>query len=235
MRWTLQLCALAAIGLLWVSLPNRATASLVVHYDFEQLVSQADGIVHAVVANQHAEWAGQTIVTTIELDVIECLKGPYGAGETVALQQAGGVVDDLAMRIAGAPEFRVGDEVVVFLEGGPQSGRPLVLGMSQGLFTVVPDADSGQPLVTRSLDGLSLVDPAALRLDPSLAGPDGAELTPVRIDDLLIRPDRLAADLTGIPLEDFLDGIRQVLASEVPGPMVPESQVPSLDAPAEGP
>ena len=117
------------------------SASIVVHYELEQMVSEAHGIVHGQIESQRAAWRGQQIITTVTVRVFECLKGPYQPGELIVIEQLGGRVDNLATIVAGAPVFITGEEVVLFLEPGLDPDRSLVLGMAQGKFTVQRGAD----------------------------------------------------------------------------------------------
>jgi len=56
--------------------------------------------------------------------------------------------------VPGAPEFTEGEEVVLFLRTNPPAS-PGIVGLSQGVFRVVPDTRSGErfvvsPVVVRS-------------------------------------------------------------------------------------
>ena len=71
----------------------------------------------------------------------EYLKG--NLGEHVTVRVPGGQIGRYRTVFVGAPEFREGDEVVLFLK---QAGRsdPYIIGLSQGAFRVVPDARTGR-------------------------------------------------------------------------------------------
>jgi hypothetical protein len=183
---------LLCVLLLSISLPfaRTAEASIVIEYDFQTLVAQADAIVHARVVAQTSTWVEQTIMTTIDLEIIESLKGPYAIGEQVSVWQHGGVVGDLAMVIAGTPRFFDGEEVVVFLESVEGVRLPLVFGLSQGKFGVTEDEDTGVSIVHRSLSGLGLVP------HPRIDRPE------------LIEPPTLAFGPIAVPLDQFLLDIR---------------------------
>jgi hypothetical protein len=157
-RRTLAATVAAAAALAVIlSAPLAARATLVLHYDLEDLVGEAESIVHGRIIGQHSDWEGQAIVTRVTVEVYECLKGTHQPGDHLVVYQHGGVVGDLAMRVIGAPELITGQEVVLFLEARPNQVEPLVLGLSQGLFNVVPNP-SGESVVTRSLEGLELVE-----------------------------------------------------------------------------
>jgi len=63
-----------------------------------------------------------------------------GAGDEVTLYERGGVWQGGGMRIAGTPEYRVGERVVVFLWRDPL-GRLRTYGMVQGRFVVRAGVD----------------------------------------------------------------------------------------------
>ena len=190
--------ALSLLTLFLLALPSVANATLVVQYDLDRLVAESHGIVHARVVSQRAEWREGTIVTYVDVEVVACLKGPYEVSEIVTVEQVGGRIGDMATRVAGAPVFLTGEEVVLFLEPGLDVLRPLVVGMAQGKFSVLRDA-SGQAVVTRDLQGLSLVDPSQLEAPAETR-------EPVVLDEILTTAP---ADLAGvIELDAFMTAIR---------------------------
>jgi hypothetical protein len=54
----------------------------------------------------------------------------------------GGREDDLAQRIAGEPDFVVGEDVLLFLDAKVGPRPPMVMGMAQGKFRVAVGPDS---------------------------------------------------------------------------------------------
>jgi hypothetical protein len=86
----------------------------------------------------------------------------------------------------GAPEFRDGDEVVLFLKhAGPS--YPYIVGLSQGAFRVVADPRTGRRMVTT----------------PIVMGKGGGEPERVVRGDPTRRP---------VPLETFGAQVQAVLA-----------------------
>lgn len=162
-----------------------AGATTLLRADLPELAQTSDAIVHGTVRRVESRWSGdgRRIVTDVEIQVTEALKGQAGqAGGTVLVTQPGGRVGDIGQRVSGLAAFTPGEEVVVFLERrGKQAFR--VSGMAQGKYQVqrteggksamaVPeptgdvlllDPDSGQPTAT-SLRSLSLTElKAAIR------------------------------------------------------------------------
>jgi hypothetical protein len=207
-----RLAAFATLVAAWLLAAAPAAASLTLSYDFDSLVAEADGIVHARVVGQRSEWAEERIVTRVDLQVIECLEGPWAAGEVVTIERLGGAVGNLAMRVPGTAEFLDGEEVVVFLRAVGEARPPMVLGMAQGKFTVVADPVVATPMVTRSLDGLGIVDPDDLQVTEPIADVD---LRSPRLSDVLVNA-RGTGEPVAIPLETFLQEIRLTLGRETP-------------------
>ena len=100
---------------------------------------------HARVTEVRSEWnADRTYVFTyVTLEVKRALAGPKRAYETVRVP--GGTVGDFSAVMEGAPQFAVGDNVVVFL-GAWDDGQLMVEGYFQGVSKVVRDAVGNEML-----------------------------------------------------------------------------------------
>lgn len=156
---------------------SPAAASTVVGLDLTALTGGSDAVVHAKVIRVQSRWTAdrRMIVTDVELEVVDTLKGsPAG---TVHLQQPGGVVGDVGQHVAGAPVFRQGEEVVVFLERA-LAGRFGVTGLSQGKFRVERSADG------RSLLAVPEDTRGALLIDPFSGKPTGSKLATLPLEEL---------------------------------------------------
>jgi len=136
--------AIAACG----ALPVLATT--INQPSFDQLVQQADYIVHAKVKSVTAEWrvdgANKHIVTKVELDVTEVVEGT--PPQPLVLEMLGGKIGDRELRVDGAPKFKVGDEDILFVHGNGQQLSPLVA-MEYGRYRVQHDATTGRAHVAR--------------------------------------------------------------------------------------
>lgn len=123
------LAGLLVATVLSAAAPARATT---VHpFSLDELIYVADRIVVGQVLSTDAAFTrdGGLIVTTVELQVDEVLKGP-AAAEPLAIQVLGGEASGLALRVEGAPSFDPGEQVLLFLEEGPHGLE--VLGWAQG-------------------------------------------------------------------------------------------------------
>ena len=127
-----------------LSLPLHAT--VIVPAEFREIVSGSQLIVYGRVKDVRPEWTSdrRRIDTLVSVEVSSYLKG--GAGQTVTFRTPGGQIGRYKSMTVGAPEFRVGEEAVLFLTSrGPSVAS--VFGMSQGVFRVRVDSRTGRRLV----------------------------------------------------------------------------------------
>jgi hypothetical protein len=169
---------------LLLTVPAVLSATVLVPIEFRELVSLSSTIVHGRVVDVHTEWIDgrRSIETLVTIDADEYLKG--GPGATLTVRTPGGQMGRYRTIFVGAPEFRQGDEVVLFLRS--YNGRLSIVGLSQGAFRVMPDA-SGRRLVT----------------SPVVMGKPGADSEPVVRGDAARRP---------MAIDAFRDLVRRVMA-----------------------
>jgi hypothetical protein len=132
------------IILLWLAQDVRATVLLPA--DFSEVVAGSQIIVYGRVADVRPEWSDDRsrIDTIVTLQAGSYLKG--GPGDTVTFRVPGGQIGRYRNVMVGAPEFRQGDEVVVFLSAaGPAVAH--VFGLNQGVYRVRVDARTGRRVV----------------------------------------------------------------------------------------
>ena len=137
-------------------------AMVVVPAELGEMVAASQSIVHGrVISVQSYETAGRaTIESLVTVQVIDTIKGE--PGDTAYFRVPGGQVGRYRRVMVGAPQCARGDEVVLFLKGGPPA-VPMPFGLAQGVYRVGRDA-AGQATVTpfATLDGARVVrgDPA---------------------------------------------------------------------------
>ena len=132
-------------------------ATTIVPAEFREVISGSQMIVHGRVVEVRSVLVDgrRQIDTIVTLDVGTVLKG--GSVETVTFRVPGGTVGRYRSTMVGAPQFEVGEEVVMFLRtNGP--AIPYVFGLSQGVFRVRTDPRTGErvvmsPVLTASGDG----------------------------------------------------------------------------------
>ncbi len=132
---------------LFLCLSLALHATVIVPIEFRELVATAPVIVHGRVVDVQSRWVDgrRSVETFVTVAAAEYLKGNLGAHVTVRVP--GGQIGRYRTVFVGAPEFKEGDEVVLFLK---QAGRSdlYIIGLSQGAFRVVPDTRTGRPMVT---------------------------------------------------------------------------------------
>jgi hypothetical protein len=116
-----------------------AGATVLVPADLTEIVSSAQVIVHGTVTAVEARWTAdrRTIETFVTIETADSFKGEFG--REVTFKTPGGQLGPYRSLMIGAPRFREGEEVVVFLTGrGPVV--PWVVGLNQGVYRVRSDA-----------------------------------------------------------------------------------------------
>ena len=141
-------------GLLLLAMTARATTY--VRLRFPDLVHYASAIARLRCVGADIRVENGEIFTDTRFHVLETEKGQLPA--SIVVRQPGGKFQHLISHVEGAPEFRVGEEVYLFLWGRP--GRQFyVLGWSQGTFRVRRDALSGKETVTQDSAEMPVFDP----------------------------------------------------------------------------
>jgi len=129
-------------------------ATTVIPPEFDSLVEQSPQVVRATITAMSAEWranpdnpAQRVIKTRITLEVRDTIKG--NAPRVMMIEALGGRVGDAEMRIEGAPELKVGQESIFFLNGIERAYTPLT-GLMHGYYPVRRDKSTGVDRVLRS-------------------------------------------------------------------------------------
>ncbi|MGC4080759.1 MAG: hypothetical protein QM736_01210 [Vicinamibacterales bacterium] len=136
---TMMLCGLLAAP---------ATATVLVPVDLSELAHDASVIARGQVVAVEGRWTDdrRTIETLVTLDAETFLKGRLTT--VMQFRVPGGTLGRYRNIVMGAPQFSVGQHVIVFLKAnGPQV--PYILGLSQGVYRVDVRTD-GAPVVTPS-------------------------------------------------------------------------------------
>jgi hypothetical protein len=176
------------VALLALGCAGWAGATTVAPPEFPTLVNESDYIIHAVTKRVSAEKRpvanGVRIVTMVEFEVLEVVAGRAPA--RVTLEFLGGRVGHEHLRVDGMPEFRPGDEDVLFVSGNGQSICPLYA-MMHGRYPVRLEPATGRKVVVRT-------DGGPLQSTAQIAAP------------LVTRPT--AALATGLAPAAFIEQIR---------------------------
>jgi hypothetical protein len=112
------------------------SASTVQRMELAQLVSAADNIVQGRVESVEARYEDRMIYTYVSVAIDDPIKGERR--RTVLLRQMGGTIGAKTVSIAGMPQFKAGDQVIVFLKDR-QNGTFDVVGLNQGKYDIADD------------------------------------------------------------------------------------------------
>ena len=179
-----SVASVAAAALLLVALPAPAPATVVVAKDFAALCADADFIFVGTVGAVESRWVDDERQSIETLVTFDDLTWLQGEPRSaITLRFGGGTVDGLHMDIAGVPRFTLGERRVIFAYDGAFVSP--IVGFDQGAPRVIDGTDG--PRVVESGSSPRLSPAGALRL--------GAP-----------------ADGTPVPLDDYLDRVRQELA-----------------------
>ena len=129
-----------------VALAPAVRATVLLPGDLGEIARGAAAIVHGTVVDVRTEWVDgrRRVETIVTLEVSETFKGDMTG--RVSVKVPGGVMGRYRSVTIGAPSFRPGEEVVLFLGARPPA-LPYVLGLGQGVFRVRRDARTGQTTV----------------------------------------------------------------------------------------
>jgi hypothetical protein len=138
---------IATVAALFVAAAAPVIATVLVPADLHELAREALTIVHGRVVDVRSQWTEgrRRIETVVTLEVRATLKGQ--PGETVSVRVPGGDMGRYTNVMIGAPRFREGEEVVLFL-GGRAPALPHLLGLGQGVYRVIREPGTGRAFVT---------------------------------------------------------------------------------------
>lgn len=173
-------CSVILAGWLVLAVAPSARATTLLALDLKALTDASEVVARGKVLGQRARWTQDhaRIITDVELDFTQVLKGELAPGKATVMVQ-GGVVGDIGQRVEGVPSFEAGEDVVVFLEKRG-AGRFVVTGMAQGKFSLRPDRD-GRLWAHPDDKGHMLL------LDASTHAPTSQRQGPLRFEELLAK------------------------------------------------
>jgi len=125
------------------------SATVLIPAEFREIVSGSQIIVHGRVSEIRPEWidGSRRIESVITVYASSFYRGT--SSSRVTFRVPGGQIGRYKSVTVGAPEFKAGEEVVLFLKSqGP--AVPYVFGLNQGVFRVA-----------RAPDGTAVVTPPA--------------------------------------------------------------------------
>lgn len=149
MTFRTPLLVVAALMLVTAS----AQAAVIVYLPLDDLVRNADAVVHGKVLKSQAfkDASGERIYTRHTVQVKEYLNGK--GDETVSVVTMGGELEDIGQLVPGEARLTVGEEVVLVL--AKAQSDYVVYNMAQGQFALRLEKDV--LTVTQQLKGLHFV------------------------------------------------------------------------------
>lgn len=172
-------CALWA-SVVFALCATTSGATTIVHHTPADLARESTLVVQGTVVAVTPAWNADRTRIFTEIDVAVGATHKGSTVSSVRVVQLGGVVEPYRMTVSGALRWRVGEEVLLFVEPADLD-RYRITGFNQGRFDVVRDG-SGPAMVQRAtLDGIEWRSSGATRA-----------------------PDDAGAALL-VPLQEFLD------------------------------
>src|SRR6266851_2051883 len=134
--------------------PSMATTAILL--SDEQLITSSRVIMLGDVMSVKAQWDfnHDSINTYVKVQVSKILKGQL-QNDHIVFKQLGGTVGDNSTVIFGAPEYKAGQRVLLFLDTA-HDGTLRIGHLFQGKYDVLDDAGTGQTRVERRLDEASV-------------------------------------------------------------------------------
>src|SRR5260370_1888506 len=133
-------------------------ASTLLQLTLDDMIGKSTMIVRGKVQQQtYADFQGNMIWTHYTLQVSENLKG--SPARQLDLVVPGGNSKGIQQTYSGTPTFSMNQDYVMFLWTS-KSGLTQVIGLSQGLFAVVPDS-AGNSMVIRAASSEELLNTSA--------------------------------------------------------------------------
>jgi len=157
-------------------------ANVVIPAEFREVVRDSSVIVRGRVTDVRSVVVPDRGIESIATVAVETkLKGD--APTFVYVRVPGGEVGRSKVVMVGAPTLRVGDRAVFFLRAGGADSTMLPIGLSQGIYRVQAEPQTGRPVVAPPLVGGVTEN----RSGPAMRGDTRRKLMPVTEFEGLVR------------------------------------------------
>ncbi len=128
---------------------TNARATVLIETDLDYLTTKADLIFSGTVISVDSQWddSYSKIWTYVAFSVKDIIKGTLDDGE-ITIKLPGGTVaaENKQMKVDGVPEFKAGDEAVIFYSNDPKRMCPII-GWYQGSIKMHFDEAIGERVV----------------------------------------------------------------------------------------
>lgn len=138
-------------------LAKSSLATTAVMLSDEQLITSSRCILIGEVKSVKAQWdAGhQWINSYVQIRIEKVLKGQF-QNEQIVFKQLGGTVGDESSVIFGAPEYKLGKRVLLFLDTA-QDGTLRIAHLFQGKYDVIDRSSGRKSRVKRNIDTVNIL------------------------------------------------------------------------------
>jgi hypothetical protein len=143
--------------LLAVLVVPAALATTLVRMDLDELTRAAAAVARARCLATSSRWEDGHLWTLTTFEVSEVWKNE--TPRTIVVRLVGGRDGHRTVQVDGVPRFRVGEEVVLFLESSAK-GELTVTSWAQGTFRIRRDPRTQAESVTQDTSALGVFDPA---------------------------------------------------------------------------
>jgi hypothetical protein len=139
------------------------TAATLEFLSLDDMANRSTAIVRGRIQSCSGQFRGSVIYTHCTVAVTEHWKGISGTVVDVAVP--GGSTRGMVQNFAGSPTLAIGQEYVLFLWTG-KSGMTQLIGLSQGVFDLKPDA-KGQAMAERAAATERMLDASGAEMQDS--------------------------------------------------------------------
>ena len=144
-RWRRRAVVVVAV-LMAVCLAAPQAGALIAYLTDEEMVAMSDDIVTGEVTSVTAQVVQQgylkRIMTDVTVAVTDTVKGGQNKSSTLYLRVPGGRLGPVVTKATDMPQFKVGDEVLLYVEYKEGFGHVVVAG-ERGKFDITTDTETG--------------------------------------------------------------------------------------------
>ena len=132
-------------------------ATTLARLSLDQLAAGSDAVARVHCVSAQSRWENGSIWTVTTVEVVETMKG--NLPREIVVRLPGGRVGHLTASVDGAPNFKLGDDAVLFLER-LRAGGFTVAGWVEGTFRISRDPRTRNEIVTQDSSAFTVFDPA---------------------------------------------------------------------------
>jgi hypothetical protein len=157
------------VAVVFVALAGLVSATVVAKLELGDLVERSDRIAEGRVASTETfRNARGTICTRVTIEVSRGFRGA-AAGEIFSFAVPGGELGKLGLMIPGMPQFKEGEELLLFLTPETETGVRVPTGLGQGKFGIETDPKTKIKKLARSVGDVDLRDAKTGKAAPAPA------------------------------------------------------------------